>query len=110
MIITRTPTRISLLGGGTDYPASFAKYGGLVIGGAINKYSYITARYLPPFHDFKTRAVYSLIETVKDNCDIKHRAIKAVIEYMGMQSEGLEIFHASDLPSRSGTGSCSGSG
>lgn len=107
MITTRTPNRISLLGGSTDYPAWVKKHGGMCLGGAINKYNYLTARYLPPFHGWKTRLSYSKIETVQDNKDIEHRVIKAVIEYLGLQNAGLEISHISDLPGRCGVGSSS---
>lgn len=107
MIITRTPVRISLLGGGTDYPGWFRKHGGIVVGVAINKYSYISARFLPPFHEYKTRVVYSAIETVNSNLEIEHRAIKATIQHLELEDHGYEIFHFSDLPGRSGTGSSS---
>ena len=48
MIISRTPFRISFLGGGTDYPAWYLKHGGSVVVTTIDKYCYITCRYLPP--------------------------------------------------------------
>ncbi len=110
MIITRTPVRVSFLGGGTDYPQWFSRHGGLVVGAAIDKYSYITARFLQPFHPYKSRVVYSAIECVQRNLYIQHRAIRAVLEHLGLTGEaapGLEIFHAADLPGRSGTGSSS---
>ena len=107
MIITKTPVRVSLLGGGTDYPTWSRKHGGIVVGGAINKYSYVMARYLPPFHEYRTRLVYREIETVNDVTEIRHQAARAVIERLGLQDKGLEVFHAADLPGRSGTGSSS---
>lgn len=107
MLITRTPLRISLCGGGTDFPNWFSEYGGLVVGGAINKYAYLTVRHLPPFHEYRSRAVYSRIEQVDHNSSFEHKAIKACIERMGMEEERLEIFHAADMPGRSGTGSSS---
>ena len=58
MIISRTPYRVSLFGGGSDYPAWFREHGGQVFGFAINKYCYISMRELPPFFD--GRAVYSI--------------------------------------------------
>ncbi len=48
MIISRTPFRVSFFGGGTDYPAWYREHGGAVISASINKYCYITCRYLPP--------------------------------------------------------------
>jgi D-glycero-alpha-D-manno-heptose-7-phosphate kinase len=108
MIITRTPFRVSLLGGGTDYPVWVRKHGGVVLGGAINKYSYITARHLPPFHDYRHRVVYRETETVGALSDLRNRTIKESIEILGWpDSKGLEISHLGDLPGRSGTGSSS---
>ena len=107
MIITRTPTRLSLLGGGTDLNSWTDRHEGLVIGGAIDKFSYLSVRKMPPYHDYKTRVVYSAIESVAKNLDIQHKAVKACIEFCGLQEQGLEIFHASDIPGRSGIGSSS---
>lgn len=107
MITTRTPVRLSFFGGSTDFQSWSSSNGGAVVGGTIDQYSYISARYLPPYHDFKTRLMYSSIETVKKNGDIEHRAVKSIIEILGMESDGLEIAHMSDLPGRSGTGSSS---
>jgi D-glycero-alpha-D-manno-heptose-7-phosphate kinase len=106
MILTRTPYRISLFGGGSDYPAWYRKHGGAVLGFAINRYCYISVRHLPPFFDHKHRIVYSFIENVKEICEIKHPAVRGVMSEMGI-SEGLEIHHDGDLPARSGLGSSS---
>jgi len=106
MILTRTPYRISLFGGGSDYPAWYRKHGGTVLGFAINRYCYISVRHLPPFFDHKHRIVYSFIENVKEICEIKHPAVRGVMSEMGI-SEGLEIHHDGDLPARSGLGSSS---
>jgi D-glycero-alpha-D-manno-heptose-7-phosphate kinase len=107
VIITRTPVRVSLLGGGTDFAAWSRKHGGIVVGGAVNKYSFVTARFLPPFHDFKTRLVYREIETVNAASELNHKAARAVLEDLGLGDGRLEVFHAADLPGRSGTGSSS---
>jgi D-glycero-alpha-D-manno-heptose-7-phosphate kinase len=108
MILTRTPVRVSLLGGGTDYPDWFLQHNGVVVGGAVNHYSYVTARFLPPFHDFRHRLVYRDIEAVGSIGDIRHAAIKAVLQRLNWDDNvGVEIAHLSDLPSRSGTGSSS---
>lgn len=106
MIITRTPFRISLFGGGTDYPAWYNTHGGAVIGTTIDKYCYISLRALPPFFTHKHRLVYSKIETVNHTADIQHPAIRAVLEEFRVD-EGLEIHHDGDLPARSGLGSSS---
>lgn len=106
MIITRTPFRISFFGGGTDYPAWYREHGGMVVATTIDKYCYITARYLPPFFDHKYRIVYSKIENVKTLDEIEHPAVHHVLKYMHCH-RGLEIHHDGDLPARSGLGSSS---
>lgn len=106
MIITRTPFRISFLGGGSDYPAWFREHGGAVLGTAIDKYCYISVRRLPPFFEHRHRIVYSKIELVQDVAEIRHPAVRSVLAELGV-SEGLEIHHDGDLPARSGLGSSS---
>ncbi len=106
MIISRTPFRISFFGGGTDYPAWYRENGGSVISTTIDKYCYISCRYLPPFFEHKHRIVYSQIENVRELHEIKHPAVKAVMGYMKV-TRGLEIHHDGDLPARSGLGSSS---
>lgn len=108
MIITRTPFRISFFGGGTDYPAWYNEHGGSVLSTTIDKYCYITCRYLPPFFEHRHRIVYSRIETVQKVEEIIHPAVRAILAMNGNnQQEGLEIHHDGDLPARSGLGSSS---
>ncbi len=106
MIISRTPFRVSLFGGGTDLPQWYNRHGGAVIGGAIDKYCYISLRALPPFFAHKHRIVYSNIEQVREIEEIKHPSVRACLSEMGIES-GLEIHHDGDLPARSGLGSSS---
>ena len=106
MIISKTPFRLSFFGGGSDYPAWFGKHDGAVLSTSIDKYCYISCRYLPPFFDHKFRIVYSNIENVVQIPDIKHPAVRAVLNYMHC-AKGLEIHHDGDLPARSGLGSSS---
>jgi len=106
MIISRTPFRISLFGGGTDYPQWYRRNGGAVLGFAINKYCYISLRPLPPFFEHRHRIVYSKIETVNELADIQHPAVRAVLQDAGI-GFGIEIHHDGDLPARSGLGSSS---
>lgn len=106
MIISRTPFRISFLGGGTDYPAWFKENGGAVLATTFNKYCYISCRLLPPFFEYKHRLVYSKVETVNETRDIEHPAIRATLEFMNTR-QGLEIHHDGDLPARTGLGSSS---
>ncbi len=106
MIISRTPFRISFFGGGTDYPVWYRENGGAVLSTTIDKYCYITLRYLPPFFPYKHRIVYSNTETVKDIEEIVHPAVKAALKFMNVE-KGMEIHHDGDLPARSGLGSSS---
>lgn len=106
MIISRTPYRISFFGGGTDYPEWYLKHGGCVLGTSIDKYCYLTCRYLPPFFEHRTRIVYSQIESAKGIDDIKHPAVREVLRFLGM-NRGIEVHHDGDLPARSGMGSSS---
>jgi D-glycero-alpha-D-manno-heptose-7-phosphate kinase len=106
MIISRTPFRISFFGGGSDYPAWYRKYGGSVLGTTIDKYCYISLRYLPPFFNHKHRVVYSIVDTADQIDDIKHPAVRGVLKTLDIK-EGLEIHHDGDLPARSGLGSSS---
>ncbi|MBI4180945.1 MAG: kinase [Chloroflexi bacterium] len=106
MIISRTPFRISFFGGGTDYPVWYHENGGAVLGTTIDKYCYITCRYLPPFFEHKYRIVYSLTELVRDIDEIRHPAVRETLRFLGI-TEGVEIHHDGDLPARTGLGSSS---
>jgi len=106
MIVSRTPFRISLFGGGTDYPTWFREHGGAVLGTAINKYCYISVRVLPPFFEHRHRIAYSEVELVRHHNEIRHPVVRAVLGEMRPET-GLEIHHDGDLPARSGLGSSS---
>jgi D-glycero-alpha-D-manno-heptose-7-phosphate kinase len=106
MIISRTPYRISFFGGGTDYPTWYRLYGGQVIATTIDKYCYISARYLPPFFEHNFRIVYSRIENCQTIDEIEHPAVRECLRYFNVD-QGLEIHHDGDLPARSGLGSSS---
>ncbi|MHC4874086.1 MAG: GHMP family kinase ATP-binding protein [Planctomycetota bacterium] len=106
MIISQTPHRISFFGGGTDYPAYYLKHGGKTLGAAIDKYSYLNIRKLPPFFEHKHRIVYSKQENVSTFDEIVHPAVKAVLTYLN-PDYGVSIHHDGDIPARSGMGSSS---
>src|SRR5438093_4121258 len=106
MIICRTPMRVSFFGGGTDYPAWYRQHGGAVLATAIDKYCYLTCRYLPPFFEHQYRVVYSFIERVATIDEIKHPSAREVLRFMKI-TRGVEIHHDGDLPARSGMGSSS---
>lgn len=106
MIICRTPFRLSFFGGGTDYPGWYLKHGGSVLSATIDKYCYLSCRYLPPFFEHRYRVVYSKIESTRTIAEIEHPAVRAALEFLDID-RGVEIHHDGDLPARSGMGSSS---
>ncbi len=106
MIISRTPHRISFLGGGTDYPEYYLQHGGKVIGAAIDKYCYLSVRKLPPFFHHKHRIVYSRQELIDHIEDIEHPSVRETLKYLGVDY-GISVHHDGDIPARSGMGSSS---
>jgi D-glycero-alpha-D-manno-heptose-7-phosphate kinase len=106
MVISRAPYRISLFGGGTDYPGWIREHGGAVLATAIDKYCFITCRYLPPFFEHRLRVVYSKIEDCQSVADVQHPVVRSVLQMLRVE-RGLEIHHDGDLPARSGMGSSS---
>lgn len=106
MIISRTPHRISFFGGGTDYPAWYRQHGGAVLAATIDKYCYLTCRYLPPFFEHRIRVVYSCIENCQSIDEINHPAVREVLRFLSV-TRGIEIHHDGDVPARSGMGSSS---
>jgi len=106
VIISRTPFRVSFFGGGTDYPAWYREHGGAVLSASINKYSYITCRYLPPYHDFKYLIRYYKREEAQAVEDIQHPSVRACLKFMKLEG-GVDIVHHADVPARSGLGSSS---
>jgi D-glycero-alpha-D-manno-heptose-7-phosphate kinase len=106
MIISRTPFRISFFGGGTDYPEWYKEHPGAVLATTINKYCYITCRYLPPFFDHRSRIIYSKMEHINKIDEIDHPSVREVLRFLKIK-EGIEIHHDGDLPARTGLGSSS---
>src|SRR3989338_6720529 len=104
MIISRTPFRISFFGGGTDYPAGLKDHKGAVLATTINKYCYISCRYLPPFFEHKSRIIYSKMEHVHKIDEIDHPAGGGVLRFLKIRG-GVETPHDGDLPARTGLGS-----
>lgn len=104
MIITQTPLRLSLLGGNTDFPKYFRKYGGLVLTTTIDKYIYCIVKRR---FDNEIRVNYSIKEIVTEVDDIKHELVRETLR-MTKISKGIEITFLSDIPSEgSGLGSSS---
>jgi len=107
MIISRTPFRVSFFGGGTDYKDWYEDHQGAVVATTIDKYCYITCRYLPPFFKHKSRIIYSKMEHVRESVnEIKHPSVREVLRFLKIHT-GVEIHHDGDLPARTGLGSSS---
>lgn len=106
LITSRTPLRVSFVGGGTDYPEYFHRYPGAVVGMAINKYIYISALKLLNFIDYKYRLSYRRTEMVKAADEIVHPVVRAVLQHYRVD-EALDINVIADLPASSGLGSSS---
>ena len=103
---TRTPLRVSLFGGGTDYPAYFERAPGAVIGFSINRYIYISALVLTAWQAYDYRVAYSTLEHTKTIEDIQHPIVREVLLHYGV-TERLDINILSDLPASGGLGSSS---
>src|SRR5947207_10301427 len=101
MIITRSPLRISLGGGGTDLPSYYRKHGGFLIAAAIDKYVYITVhrRFVDGF-----LLKYSHLEEVRSIDEIKHQIIREELKLAGIQERNLEIERMSDNLTGTGNG------
>ena len=106
MIISKTPFRISLIGGGTDFPEYYKFNKGLVIGGTIDKYCYVSTRFLPEVFTYKHRIVWSKNEVVNNNNEIIHPTVRAVFKYLNIK-KGLEVHYQGDLQKNSGLGTSS---
>jgi len=102
MIISRTPMRITIGGGGTDLPSFYEKHGGFVISLAINKYIYIT--YKPDFFEKNLKLRYSQIEIVNDASELKNHRAKDILQLHDIHNS-CEINTCADLPSNTGLGS-----
>lgn len=104
MIVSKTPLRVSLLGGNTDFPEYFKKHGGAVLTTTINKYIYCIVK---KRFDKEIRINYSIKEIVTDTKDIKHNLVREAMRLVEV-TEGIEITFLSDIPSEgSGLGSSS---
>lgn len=99
--MTRTPLRVSLFGGGTDYPEYFTRHPGAVVGFAIQKYIYITAICLQAKLSYSYRVSYSKLELTDRISDIEHPVVRNVLDDMGLEC-ALDLNVLSDLPASGG--------
>ncbi|CUS76662.1 D-glycero-alpha-D-manno-heptose-7-phosphate kinase [Candidatus Kryptonium thompsonii] len=104
MIITRTPFRITLGGGGTDLPSYYSKYGGFIFAAGINKYMYISVN--RPIVDDLVRVKYSKSEIVSHREELQHDIAREAMRMMNIE-KGIEIVSMADVPAGTGLGSSS---
>lgn len=102
MIITRSPLRITLGGGGTDLPSYYQAHGGFCISAAIDKYVYVTVT--KPFAE-GIYLKYSDIESAVNITDIKHPIIRETLQMMALNPPKIEITTLADIPAGTGLGS-----
>lgn len=106
MIIVKTPLRVSLFGGGTDYPSYLEHNDSIVIGSAINKFNYVYVNGNPLNNDSDYRLNYSIRESVPNISDIKHNSIRECFRYFEIEPP-FELHSLAELPARTGLGSSS---
>jgi D-glycero-alpha-D-manno-heptose-7-phosphate kinase len=104
MIITRTPFRVTLGGGGTDLPSYYKKYGGFIFSFALDKYMYITVK--RPFADRLIRLKYTISETVDRLSELKHDIARECLTKLNI-NDSIDVVSLADIPAGSGLGSSS---
>jgi D-glycero-alpha-D-manno-heptose-7-phosphate kinase len=104
MIITRTPFRVTLGGGGTDLPSYYSKNGGFIFSFSLNKYMYINVN--RPVADNFIRVKYSSSEKVAKIKNLKHDIARACLQQLDIKNN-IEISSMADIPAGSGLGSSS---
>ncbi len=104
MIVTRTPFRITLGGGGTDLPAFYEKHGGYILALGINKYMYVALNI--PWADRKVRLHYTKSETVEHVDQLEHELAREALKSHGIH-DAIEIASLADFPAGTGLGSSS---
>ena len=102
MLITRSPLRVSLGGGGTDLPSYSSEYGGFLVAAAIDKYVYITKH-----RTFKQEIVvkYSRLERVSSVDEIEHPIVREALKMTGVTEPHIELASMADIPGGTGLGS-----
>jgi D-glycero-alpha-D-manno-heptose-7-phosphate kinase len=103
MILSRAPARITLGGGGTDLKSYYAKHGGFLIAGAVDKYCTILAN--KRFQE-DIRLSYSQVEDVTRPADVQHRIFRTALEFIGVE-KGIELHSTADIPASCGLGTSS---
>jgi D-glycero-alpha-D-manno-heptose-7-phosphate kinase len=104
MIITKTPFRVTLGGGGTDLPSFYREHEGFVLAVAIDKYMYLNVN--SPILDDTIRVQYSRTELVRHVDDLQHTLAREALRYFHIEN-GIEIVSVADIPAGTGLGSSS---
>lgn len=104
MIISRTPFRVSFLGGGSDIPSFYERSPGAVLSTSIDKYMYLTVH--PYFEPGQTLVKYSRTELCRHDEEVRHPIVRECLRRVGIRS-GVEITSTADIPSGTGLGSSS---
>ena len=106
MIITKTPYRLSLFGGGTDYSDWHAYNKSKIISAAIDHHCFLSVKDLPPYFSYKYRISYSRLEAVNSIDDIDHPSVRNCLKHLDIE-QSLTITHDGEMPAKSGVGSSS---
>ena len=104
MILTRTPFRVTLGGGGTDLPSFYQEHGGFILAVGIDKYMYLNVN--TPIVDDKIRVRYTTSEMVDHVDEVQHTLAREALRYFGI-TNGIEIVSIADIPAGTGLGSSS---
>ena len=104
MILSRTPFRITLGGGGTDLPSFYSKHGGYVLALGIDRYMYVVLNV--PYTDRKVRLHYTKSEMVDHVDQLEHELAREALRLHGIY-DAIEIASVADLPAGTGLGSSS---
>jgi D-glycero-alpha-D-manno-heptose-7-phosphate kinase len=104
MIITRTPFRLTLGGGGTDLPSFYQEHGGFIFAVAIDKYMYINLK--PTILEDTIRVQYSKLELVNHASELQHNLAREALAFFQIEN-GIEVVSIADVPAGTGLGSSS---
>ena len=104
MIITRTPFRLTLGGGGTDLPSFYREHGGFILAVSIDKYMYLNVN--TPIVDDIIRVQYSKTEIVNQASEVQHTLVREALQFFHIEN-GIQIASIADIPAGTGLGSSS---
>ena len=106
MILVKSPFRVSLFGGSTDYEEFYKEHESFIIGCSINKYAYLSLREKPQILSDESTISYSKFERIKKLEDIENNLIRETFKYFNID-KAIEFISFSDIPSRTGLGGSS---